>query len=61
MTGAIHHIEIYVSDLQRSIDFWSWLLSELGYEEYQKWDEGVSYKLGETYLVFVQTEERYRM
>jgi catechol 2,3-dioxygenase-like lactoylglutathione lyase family enzyme len=57
--GLIHHIELYVSDLQKSVDFWGWLLSELGYSEYQKWEQGRSYKLYDSYLVFVQTEQKY--
>lgn len=59
MKGAVHHIEIYVKDLVRSKEFWGWLLKRLGYEEYQSWPEGISYILGETYLVFVQAEERF--
>ena len=58
--GLIHHIEIYVTDLERSTDFWGWFLQELGYELYQEWKGGKSYRLGETYLVFVQTEEKYK-
>lgn len=57
--GQLHHIEIYVSDLQRSTAFWGWFLGELGYETFQEWDSGRSYRLGETYLVFVQTGERF--
>lgn len=57
--GQLHHVELYVSDLDRSVQFWGWLLEELGYTSYQKWDDGQSFKLGETYLVFVQTEERF--
>ncbi len=57
--GHIHHIELYVSDLVQSMNFWSWFLSDLGYELYQKWDRGQSYKLEESYIVFVQTEEKY--
>lgn len=57
--GHIHHIELYVSDLVQSMKFWSWFLSDLGYELYQKWDRGQSYKLEESYIVFVQTEEKY--
>ena len=34
-------------------------MTELGYEKYQEWNEGVSYKLADTYLVFVQTEDKY--
>lgn len=58
-TGLLHHIEINVAHLDRSVRFWDWLLKELGYEEFQKWDKGQSWKLGDTYLVFVQTEERF--
>ena len=59
MKGTIHHIEIYVSDLKKTIEFWSWLLPELGYEKYQEWNKGISYKLLDTYLVFVQTEKKF--
>ncbi|NUQ73798.1 MAG: VOC family protein [Polyangiaceae bacterium] len=58
--GALHHVEINVSDLKRSCEFWGWLLGELGYEPFQRWDEGASWKLGATYLVFVQTVDRYK-
>lgn len=57
--GLLHHIEIYVSDLNRSVEFWGWLLEELGYSTFQKWDSGQSWKLGATYIVFVQTEEKF--
>ncbi len=57
--GLIHHIEINVSDLDKSIDFWGWLLAELGYELYQEWDSGQSFRIGDTYIVFVQTEGKY--
>jgi len=56
MKGTIHHVEIYVHNLKRTITFWTWFLNELGYEIFQKWNEGISYKLGDTYIVFVQTE-----
>jgi catechol 2,3-dioxygenase-like lactoylglutathione lyase family enzyme len=55
----LHHVEIYVSNLPKSVEFWGWLLPELGYELYQKWDSGISWKHRETYLVFVQAEEKY--
>ncbi len=56
----LHHIEIYVKDLDISKEFWGWLLSELGYKEYQKWDKGISYIKDKTYIVFVQVEDRYK-
>lgn len=55
----LHHVEINISDLNRSREFWGWLLTELGYHPYQEWDSGISWKQGATYLVFVQTEERF--
>jgi catechol 2,3-dioxygenase-like lactoylglutathione lyase family enzyme len=58
--GGLHHVEVNVSDLERSIDFWGWLLPELGYELYQQWPEGRSWRRGQTYVVFVQADERYR-
>lgn len=57
--GLLHHIEIYVSNLSKSINFWGWFLEELGYSTFQEWEIGQSWKMGDTYIVFVQTEERY--
>jgi catechol 2,3-dioxygenase-like lactoylglutathione lyase family enzyme len=31
----------------------------LGYSQYQQWEQGISWKLGDTYLVFVQAEKRF--
>lgn len=59
-TGVLHHIEIYVSDLKKSIEFWGWFLGLFGYELYQDWSDGKSYRLGDTYLVFVQVEEPFK-
>ncbi|WHX28092.1 VOC family protein [Virgibacillus halodenitrificans] len=57
--GLLHHIEIYVSDLKKSAEFWGWLLEELGYSSYQKWEYGQSWKIEDTYIVFVQTDEGF--
>lgn len=57
--GTIHHIELYVSNLKNTTYFWSWFLEELGYTLFQKWDNGQSWKLEDTYLVFVQTDEKF--
>lgn len=58
--SGLHHVEIYVSDLKKSSVFWSWLLcDQLGYHEFQRWESGVSYKSDGTYIVFVQTEDRF--
>ncbi|MEW8967566.1 VOC family protein [Exiguobacterium alkaliphilum] len=55
----LHHVELYVSDLKKSLTAWDWLLNELGYTLYQQWDKGQSYKFEKTYLVFVQTEPEH--
>lgn len=58
--GALHHVEIYVSDLARSVEFWKWLLTEkFSYKVFQQWGGGISFLLGETYIVLVQTEGKY--
>ena len=49
----IHHIEIYVSDLERSIAFWTPFLGKLGYQP-DRWTDGMNYVQGETYLCFLQ-------
>ena len=57
--GTLSHVELYVSDLAVSLRWWGWLLERLGYELYQQWDQGVSYRLEDCYIVFVQVEERF--
>ncbi|MCK5686443.1 VOC family protein [bacterium] len=59
-TGLLHHIELYVSDLIKSRNFWEWFLTEIGYSLFQEWDDGFSMKLEETYIVFVQTGSRFK-
>ncbi len=59
LTGQLHHVELYVSDLNRSAEFWGWFLESLGYELYQTWEQGRSWKLGDTYIVFVQTDPKH--
>lgn len=58
-TGALHHVELYVSNLARSKAFWGDLLTHLGYEKFQEWAEGISWKLDATYIVLVQAQERF--
>lgn len=31
----MHHLELYVSDLETSRRFWGWFLKELGYKEFR--------------------------
>jgi catechol 2,3-dioxygenase-like lactoylglutathione lyase family enzyme len=55
----LHYFELYVSNLENSKSFWSWLLEYLGYQLYQNWESGFSYRYNDTYIVFVQMENRY--
>ncbi|MCT2535257.1 VOC family protein [Aquibacillus koreensis] len=55
----IHHIELYVSDLDKTSQFWGWFLEELGYNLFQEWNKGRSWKYKDFYIVFVQVEARF--
>jgi catechol 2,3-dioxygenase-like lactoylglutathione lyase family enzyme len=49
--GLLHHVELWVPDLERATASFGWLLESLGYERFQHWDAGRSWKLGPTYVV----------
>jgi catechol 2,3-dioxygenase-like lactoylglutathione lyase family enzyme len=49
--GLLHHVELWVPDLDRAGREWGWLLGALGYEPFQDWPGGRSWRLGDTYLV----------
>ncbi|MGY4531117.1 catechol 2,3-dioxygenase-like lactoylglutathione lyase family enzyme [Pseudomonas sp. TE3786] len=38
----LHHIEIYVSDLERALAFWTPFMQLLGYEQ-ERWSGGMNY------------------
>lgn len=47
----LHHVELYVSDLERSIAFWTPFMGLLGYEP-ERWSGGINYVRGETETYF---------
>ena len=51
----MHHIELWVPDLARARNEWGWLLGRLGYESFQDWSQGHSWRLGAMYLVVEQS------
>lgn len=53
--GALHHVELWVPDLGRAVASWGWLLGELGYEQFQDWEDGRSWRSGPTYIVVEQS------
>lgn len=57
--NSLHHIEINVSNLNKSLIFYEWLFSYLDYSLFQKWEFGFSFKKESSYIVFVQTDKTY--
>ncbi|WP_018351239.1 VOC family protein [Longispora albida] len=51
----IHHVELWVPSLAEAARSWGWLLGELGYEVYQDWPGGRSWKAGGAYIVFEES------
>ncbi|GAA5166735.1 GNAT family N-acetyltransferase [Amycolatopsis dongchuanensis] len=49
--GHLHHVELWVPDLARAEASLGWLLTELGWHEFQRWPAGISWKQGPTYVV----------
>lgn len=49
--GRPHHLELWVPDLARAERSWGWLLIRLGWREERRWNGGISWRLGPTYLV----------
>ncbi|WP_436855157.1 VOC family protein [Staphylococcus caeli] len=60
MKSSIHHIELYVQNINETREFYEWLLPELGYKLYQDWKNGFSFKIDKTYIVFVEAEEEFK-
>jgi catechol 2,3-dioxygenase-like lactoylglutathione lyase family enzyme len=53
----LHHVELYVSDLARSVAFWTPLMAILGYEA-DAWSGGMNYLRGpdDTYLCLLPAD-----
>jgi RimJ/RimL family protein N-acetyltransferase/catechol 2,3-dioxygenase-like lactoylglutathione lyase family enzyme len=58
ITGRLHHVEVWVPDLDAAEHSWGWLLTELGWTEHQRWEHGVSWRRGGTYVVFEASPAR---
>lgn len=53
--GQLHHIELWVPNLERAIESLGWLLEQLGYVVFQNWEKGSSWKFEGTYIVIEQS------
>ncbi|HEV7950931.1 MAG TPA: glyoxalase [Glaciihabitans sp.] len=51
MDSGLHHVEIWVADLDAGRDAWGWLLERLGWTSDQTWPEGQTWTVGDTYIV----------
>lgn len=49
--GTLHHLELWVTDLEAARSSLGWLLETLGYRRAQSWRTGCSWALGSTYIV----------
>jgi len=56
----IHHIELYVSDLEKSIEFWRPFMELLNYES-ERWSEGINFYGSKTepYLCLLEVSKDY--
>lgn len=57
-TGAIHHVELWVPNLDKAITSLGWLLTALGYRMFQDWPGGRSWRAGHSYIVVEQSPSR---
>jgi catechol 2,3-dioxygenase-like lactoylglutathione lyase family enzyme len=57
-TGAIHHVELWVPNLDKAITSWGWLLTALGYRMFQDWPGGRSWQARHSYIVVEQSPAR---
>jgi len=55
--GSLHHVELWVPDIDRATAQWGWLLTELGYQPFQEWPGGRSWILAATYIVIEQSPD----
>lgn len=47
---GLHHVEIWVGDIEEAAPSWGWLLSALGFECIAEWPEGRTWDAGGAYL-----------
>lgn len=51
----LHHVELWVPDLAGALEPWGWLLGSLGWQQYQDWPGGRSWRHDDVYLVLEQS------
>lgn len=54
MSAAIHHVELWLPDLASQLPGWDWLFAELGWEPYQLWEVGKSWRADDGSYVVIE-------
>lgn len=49
--NGLHHVELWVTDLDRAVAEWGWLLGELGWAPDREWAAGRTWRCGDVYVV----------
>ncbi len=49
--GTLHHVELWVTDIEAAKREWGWLLERLGYRLGDDWGHGRAWELGSLYVV----------
>jgi catechol 2,3-dioxygenase-like lactoylglutathione lyase family enzyme len=49
--GDLHHVELWVADIEAAKREWGWLLGRLGYQLGDDWGHGQAWELGALYIV----------
>lgn len=47
---GIHHVELWITDLERERQGWAWLFGELGFVRSDVWSDGETWSAGGSYL-----------
>ncbi len=53
-SASVHHVELWVGDLAGAEPEWGWLFGELGWELYQDWPAGRSWRAPDGAYVVVE-------
>lgn len=54
-SSGLHHVELWVPNLDRVTASWGWLLETVGHQPLQKWTNGESWEGGSNYVVIEQS------
>ncbi|MBO0810823.1 MAG: VOC family protein [Microlunatus sp.] len=53
-SASIHHLELWLPELAAQLPSWDWLFGQLGWEPYQRWDGGKSWRADDGSYVVIE-------